>query len=169
MKKGSLLIIVLIVFSVLKTHSQEKQNDATWNETISFLEDNLRLIKGKIIFSDISKSETIETTLSFDKSSIMVKNKSRAENFSMNDNRSLNLLDLSSAKLTKGDGYSYIMLLPRTNGLVKCEEEYGFSACNFIEIGINSGELKQRTLKAFKHLAYLSNERYAKKKAKSKF
>jgi hypothetical protein len=168
MKKIS-LIILFVVFSVIKIYSQEKQNDATWNETINFLEDNLRLIKGKIIFSNIFKTETIETTLSFDKSSITVKNISRSDNLSTKDNRSLNLLDLSSAKLTKGDGYSYIMLLPRINGLVKCEEEYGFSACNFIEIGINSEELKQRTLKAFKHLAYLSNERYAEKKAKSKF
>jgi hypothetical protein len=168
MKKNS-LIILFVVFSVIKIYSQEKQNDATWNETINFLEDNLRLIKGKIIFSNIFKTETIETTLSFDKSSITVKNISRSDNFSTKDNRSINLLDLYSVQLVKGSDYSYLRLLPRTEGLVKCEEDDGFSACNFIELAINSQELKQRALKAFKHLAYLSNKRFNEKKSKSKF
>jgi len=67
----------------------------------------------------------------------------------------------TSTKLNKVDDYSYIILFIRGNGLVKCEEKYGFSTYNFIEIGINSDELKQRILKAFK---YLANKRYTKKK-----
>jgi len=79
----------------------------------------------------------------------------------LNDKRSSYLLDLSSTKLTKVYDYSYIRVYIRVNGLVKCEEEYGFSAYNYIEIGINSKALKQKNLKAFK---YLANKRYTKKK-----
>ena len=87
----------------------------------------------------------------------------------MDDIRSLNLFDLSYASLTKGNDYSYIMLTPRENGMVVCKEDYGTSPCNFVEVGVESEDMKQRVLKAFKHLAYLSNKRYAERKAKSKF
>jgi|GEM_PF-2700645 len=39
MKKPLLLLITVLAFSI--TNAQEKQNDATWEETVSFLEENI--------------------------------------------------------------------------------------------------------------------------------
>ena len=34
-------IYTLLFFSILTVTAQEKQNDATWNETIDFLQENI--------------------------------------------------------------------------------------------------------------------------------
>lgn len=44
MKKALLLLLTVLTFSV--TIAQEKQNDATWEETVKFLEENIRYLNG---------------------------------------------------------------------------------------------------------------------------
>lgn len=169
MKKIIYLFLALSFCNITNIFAQQQQNDATWEETISFLEDNARSMRGKIIWASNHKAETLETTISNNKTVLTVTNKTPYGDGFQIDIRNINLSDLSYISLDEGQEHSYIMLWSREKGSVNCKKDNSFSPCNFIEIGIENKEMKNRVVKALKHLAYLSNKKNEEKKAKSKF
>lgn len=160
-------IFLIIIFTLNYTNicAQEKQNDASWLETVDFISTNIKTLRGNL---GVNNTSTLETKISNDKTIITIKNFYFDSSYT--DIRSFNLNDLGSVYLKSGNNYNYLMLWTREEGLVDCKKENDITVpCNFVEIGVDSKEMRERFFKAFKHLSYLANEKYNETKSKSKF
>lgn len=183
-KIKTLTLLVLMLGSIVTTQAQEKQNDATWEETIEFLRDN------------ISKFNIIQTyKKSYKDTPSKIENKYTIERDLIIANSGdwlfkADLRELKAVLIAKRLGSSdkqpvYHFQLEFTKNSVSSryndgEEPKGkhiiISLCEYIYITKEDSscsdplwkiddEFVQRMLKAFKHLAYLANE----KRKESKF
>ena len=168
------LLAILLSTGIGLTNAQEKQNDATWNETIEFLTDNLQYtapVKGnfetfvecKIVNNDFLVQKKIQSTyygevnscefnynLSFDKIDIIEVNSYANTDitpilFKLKGDLVKNI------KSCKGSTWG------RRNG------EIEFT--NNLSISFPNKDLANRMAQAFRHLVYLANE----KRKQSKF
>lgn len=145
--------------------AQEKQNDATWEETIGFINDNIKALRGNVT----GETNTIETNLSNDKTILTVKNSSDGRIYI----RSIDLNDLYFTRLDGSENgkhsNTYLLLWAREKDLINANLNGEITTCDFLSIGVESGEMKKRFLNAFIHLSSLAKEKYEENKSKSKF
>lgn len=176
MKKIRLLtLLALMLGSIVPTQAQEKQNDATWEETISFLNKNISKL-------NIPGGTYLHSV-----------NETKLEQFSdsrSNISRRVDLIELKSAKFTNSTNeghncknFNQIKLdfTKNTVSIFLLDDEYYLEnhffiplcgkyidepSCRCVTNLWNEQDIFiQRFLKAFKHLAYLANE----KRKESKF
>jgi len=160
MNKLIVQLIVTLIFNV-SIFGQERQSDATWDETISFIEDHIEFMQ------DSSTIISFETKMSNDHLTLSVLTRflNDGEEY---DERSINLNDLTSANEFIVTPTGYIKLTARWRG-VSQKLKNTIKKTNKLEIVINDDVMRKRFLKAFVHLAYLSNEKQRKKKEGYKF
>ena len=160
MNKLIVQLIVTLIFNV-SIFGQERQSDATWDETISFIEDHIEFMQ------DSSTIISFETKMSNDHLTLSVLTRflNDGEEY---DERSINLNDLTSANEFIVTPTGYIKLTARWRG-VSQKFKNTIKKTNKLEIVINDDVMRKRFLKAFVHLAYLSNEKQRKKKEGYKF
>ena len=84
------------------------------------------------------------------------------------DERSINLNDLTSANEFIVTPTGYIRLTARWRGVSK-KFKNTIEHTNKLEIVINDDVMRKRFLKAFVHLAYLSNEKQSNRKKKESY
>jgi hypothetical protein len=170
-----IILLIFFMFSIYDSFSQIRQNDATLEETIEFIENNIRAFRGTLGESNhsgfYSKLETIEANLSYDKNILTVKNK-RTYGFTNEhkiyfDIRKVRLNEVTSVEVHESENMSYFLIW--ASGLVECLDGNESSRCNFIEVGIDNYDMKQRLVKAFKHLGYLNFVRKKEASKNSKF
>lgn len=173
MKK--VIIVALLIFTTLiYINAQEKQNDATWEETVEFLKTNIN--KLSITQNDDHNSSRISYKIVDE---ILFKN----YNLSYGDGEmNVNLKNLKSVeynydKYAKGIKLSFTNMSVtrtikwKTGNKTESLQMDGFTiqSCKYInyaeKIGCTSvawsekDEMVQRIYKALKHLAYLANEK----------
>ena len=160
MKKLILQLIITLIFNV-SIFGQERQGDATWDETISFIEDHIEFMQ------DSSTIISFETKMSNDHLTLMVLTRF-LEDGKEYDERSINLNDLTSAHQFIVSPTSYIRLTARWRGVEK-KFKNTIDYTNTLELVINDDIMRKRFLKAFVHLAYLSNEKQSNSKKKESY
>ena len=166
MRKIKLLTFLTLMLGSI-TQAQEKQNDATWEETVDFIKNNMEVFKKngnrysrEAVISD--KEIIYKEIYAEDKFTYILK----LEDF--------NKLTAGKLKFEGGSESNNPVFYLQTEGdLVRWEwdsstgeNDLGYQ--NFLSIkiylGIDNPKFK-RLVKAFKHLAYLANE----KRKESKF
>ncbi|WP_074940612.1 hypothetical protein [Algibacter lectus] len=178
MKKLNLIVFTLLIFSANNVHSQEKQNDATWEETINFISENLK-------YTVIESLQQKFNQQSFDNEYATIANKTK---HSIKDNF---LNTKFSSTYNKDKSVSYVYFETPLNKLKKVTLEKAindeFTTFNIglkltgkfakrtsddeekffdsILLSFDDHTLANRMTKAFQHLAYLASE----KRKQSKF
>lgn len=177
------LLLIVLITSGFTINAQTKQNDATWEETVEFLKENI----GKF-------SKTLHSTNAKTKQfSVPFKTNYEIVNGKIGNTQTggyiwqASLSDLVEAVIKENDGGSIVLYftknavtvsVPVDNGGYEEQKRNDFPisfcvketiqnykvSCNKSQWNTNDSEV-QRTLKAFKHLAYLANQ----KRKKSKF
>lgn len=165
MKTIKLLLIGILVVATSNIVAQEKQNDATWEETISFLKENISrfdqptdayyfdqniIIRERIDSNNDPKSKRIYSAESKDLLSIDIEKTSIRLTFRKN---SVKFKNLYNNKFQYED--ETIISLCSVWNKDECKKRLYNSDDEFVK----------RIYKAFQHLAYLAKE----KRKKSKF
>lgn len=173
--KKTILTLALFITSLTLTFAQEKQNDATWEETIEFLKNNIdrfshsedqTLSTGKHLISNYEYSiegnflkNTTPNWCNVKTDLIQLKNVTLTSNgikLFLNKNAVVTtFIDSRNKQYYTDYRISWCKTLVRENNELTCKESYWNDSDEFI----------QRMYKAFKHLAYLANE----KRKQSKF
>ncbi|WP_336127787.1 hypothetical protein [Mesoflavibacter sp. CH_XMU1422-2] len=166
MKYKILTIFCLVLVMFVK--AQEKQNDATWEETISFIKDNVGFAVGSPNFYQ----EVINLKVSQGKYLIfeVVKSSDPDNHCNHEFTQKLDLDNLSKVELLDLDDYDAKRLkIKKRIYLTATRIETSVCGGNRnktnMSLIFNSKEMTERMLKAFTHLAYLANN----KRPKSKF
>ena len=160
MKKLIVQLIITLIFNV-SIFGQVRQGDATWDETISFIEDHIEFMQ------DSSTILSFETKMSNDHLTLSVLTRF-LEDGKEYDERSINLNKLFSANEFIVSPTGYIRLTARWRGVYK-KFKNTIDFTNKLEIVINDDIMRKRFLKAFVHLAYLSNEKQSNSKKKESY
>jgi|TARA_B100000497_G_C7275027_1_gene191677 hypothetical protein len=160
MNKLIVQLIITLIFNV-SIFGQERQSDATWDETISFIEDHIEFMQ------DSSTIISFETKMSNDHLTLSVLTRFLKDGKEY-DERSINLNDLTSANEFIVTPTGYIRLTARWRGVSK-KFKNTIEHTNKLEIVINDDVMRKRFLKAFVHLAYLSNEKQSNRKKKESY
>ena len=173
--KKTILTLILFITTLSVTFAQETQSDATWEETTQFIKKNIdkfshsvdqTLSTGEHLISNYEFSIEGNFLNSLTPNWCIVKiDLLQLKNVTLNSDGIKLFLDKNSVVSTfikKGNKQYYseykIMwckTLIRENEEFKCKESYWNESDEFV----------QRMYKAFKHLAYLANE----KRKQSKF
>jgi hypothetical protein len=151
MKTIQLVILTLFVSISTFSNAQDASNNATWEETMDFLKENLKYAKevnnpGKSLVDDCYISD----------GKITVKTKSKAHKgihtiiAPLDKLKEANLID-KNIELFFGEQY---VTIDNNSYIIK----YRFFYLKF------DSELNPRMLKAFQHLTYLNSERLKKSK-----
>jgi len=143
------LVLVSLVLFTLTLSAQEKQNDATWEETIEFLKKNIHYLN--------KTSGSRKHAYEIDDEQI-VKNRYLGKNESKYILR-LNDLDKIVYENNRYFIYSYGKYVKNeVNGILRNHSD-------FFPVGGEIGKNYLRVIKALEHLAYLANN----KRPESKF
>ena len=111
MNKLIVQLIITLIFNV-SIFGQERQSDATWDETISFIEDHIEFMQ------DSSTIISFETKMSNDHLTLSVLTRFLKDGKEY-DERSINLNDLTSANEFIVTPTGYIRLTARWRGVSK--------------------------------------------------
>ncbi|PHR71878.1 MAG: hypothetical protein COA67_05670 [Lutibacter sp.] len=156
MKKTLTILIILLGFSC-NSFAQEKQNDATWNETIEFLKNQLNerveYESGREYANSFKITSTTLTT--YFKAVIPTKHSvTSTETIKLNN---LLVVNVNDEKFIK----EVIVIRTVNKSVLSNTGRLSYIAV----LRINDEFERNRILKAFKHLTYLAQE----KNGKSKF
>lgn len=161
MRKIRLLtFLALMLGSIVSTQAQEKQNDATWEETVEFINDNLQYA---IPITEFKQEEIKCEILNNEKLKIEVIKIKDGERCTYKYTHIIPLRKLKEARyyIVHGEGVE----LEFAGKYVKTLTCKWSNFASVSRIVFSSQELAKRMAKAFKHLAYLANE----KRKESKF
>lgn len=172
------LLIFFTILTLTNLNAQEKQNDATWEETVSFINKYKYHIKGlwlpkwynkfgEIGFNDYTNVK-IKTSGSYVSMIIQSKNKKIDKDVIV----TLDLTKLETASSYSTSGNEVIVL--KFIGKYCFVDEYNerndkkrnFKG-NFLRLNISNNEMRPRLTKAFNHLAYLSKQKRLEKRKNS--
>ncbi|WP_336127789.1 hypothetical protein [Mesoflavibacter sp. CH_XMU1422-2] len=154
--KKNLATFLLIVI----THTlvaQEKQNDATWAETVGFINKNLEFINGGNPEYKFTNFNINSTSFSW---KWFYKNYNGSPNIYSS---SLPLSKLLSVEIHNYDPkmsiQQYSLHIKLTGSYILTTGEDGTSNNNYAYIYVSDIEMRPRIYKAFQHLAYLATEK----------
>lgn len=179
--KNLLFVFLLLFMQGQKLYSQDKQNDATWEETIDFLKEYVSYLnyKSKKISGRIYKSHiTYHQKIKVDSKEIIVERyfTNTKSNYCSKDDIEtvrMNLKDLigtsrQGSLILKSNG-NLVSLTSidcyNDNGKTGFSENVDLVDYFWISLNTNDKNTINRIEKAFVHLAYLAKE----KRQKSKF
>ncbi|MBD3616913.1 MAG: hypothetical protein HUJ22_10105 [Gracilimonas sp.] len=169
-----LLVVFFLTFSV-PALAQEKQSDATWEETVDFIKSKKSYIEVKFRFyadtwrgtkSELIATSKIESLYSTSMNFKYYKKADKAVGEKANASVSarLSFYDLKNV-FDPNYGFPYSDFALRTTGENICVStqadnyDYSYRNCErVIGIDVEDTEMRPRILKAFKHLAYLATE-----------
>lgn len=167
MKKTFLTLLLLFIanFSI----AQDASNDATWEETVQFINENVKFIK------ECGKASSDKKPYSFyiEGEELLVEQ----EHFYGDDWRVYESADLKKLKEVTCNGSKSMIFMDFTGAYlikyIKSREKGRTSKYEEDEykIKVSDSEMHKRLLKAFQHLAYLATEKRKEeiKKSGSKF
>ena len=147
-----LIILTLLLGSTISIQAQEKQNDATWEETIEFLKGNIQYMEStnKSRISNIKlDNKTLEYRINF------------GSDYSYFHIVQINLNKLNSVSLTSKNNIELNLI---GDFVIKSGQDNEKHRQNNDWVKFDKS-IRDKMLKAFKHLAYLANE----KRKESKF
>lgn len=150
-----LLLLTLITFNLSTSNAQNASNDATWDETISFINRNIQFTY--LTGYTVSKSLIVGNNLII--------------NFSRNDGYGtvwLNnyILPIDKIKTAEGSGDTLVLLLQGKyvkNERFEVKKKYATLNDSDIYLFFDK-KLNPRMVKAFQHIGYLNTERNKKSK-----
>jgi len=150
--KQTILTLILCITTLTVTFAQEKQNDATWEETVEFI----------LKYSKSLKSGKFKPPLNlknFNVSNNKLSFKTDIKNEDDWDN-TIDLSKLSDAKIS--EHHEDVIILSCTGPYVMWnpnDSDYEIKYRSYYSFEIGDNELRQRLLNAFKHLAKLATEK----------
>lgn len=161
MKTIQLFLIAIFFISFTNTKAQEKQNDATWEETIKFINNNKINIVGNACC--VGKYET--KLFNIVDHIITLETKNAKYGYFLNPKADLTFLKKAQFYTYSAGRYKYVLQLDFMDELVIIDTDRGSSTSAYLKFEISSELMGKKLEKAFQHLAYLATE----KRKESKF
>lgn len=157
-----LIVLTLLLTGTVATQAQEKQNDATWEETIEFLKNNTNVLNWTEPYSrDRKHKHSVNIT---NEKLIFKTIRVFSDGSGGKITKTLMLKDLIKAGYS-GAKSRYIRLTANGDLITVSDYQSYNSGTLALPLPKNIDDMAGRILKAFKHLAYLANE----KRKESKF
>lgn len=168
MKTRQMFTTCLLLFMSITATAQEKQNDATWEETINFISKNLNYINEGEVYDCNYKSRRMwyVTDISISQSKLIIelrvfKEDKHFQRFTVSLEKINEFKYGTIYTVGKNIDVEYFLLCD--TGEIRAKNPNSGDSVN---IKIDDNEMRSRIYKAFQHLAYLAKEkRKAKRKA----
>jgi len=143
------LVLVSLVLFTLTLSAQEKQNDATWDETVEFLEENISYLNGNY-----------ENYYSFQ---LFIENSNRLKIKGKDFDGKMWSMSLKLDDINKANMKSDKIILSAFGKVVQSSSGNFFPALT-IRYENNKKEMASRIAKALKQIAYYNHQRQKKSK-----
>jgi hypothetical protein len=177
MKKLNLLIIVaFLLFGLTKTNAQDSSNDATWEETIEFINKNSNYFIHSSDGGIVRKIKITNTILYFE-----IEFRDKIPSYYRRENKTGDiyskkadlekLLSVDFNLLTEPDQMNKHYIILTFSGkyvlATNLNDSSNIYKYDWLGLYLNDIEIHPRLGKAFKHLAYLAQEKRKKERKES--